>query len=103
MNIKWIVMKNTRHPNFIFGIFTIILVFVGVALKANSFRSGDYVLIASAVLGAIHYIWAIIDVVGRTDLKPFQKRFWLIAVIAVPALGSLVFYILHQKSGKITT
>lgn len=96
-------MKNMRHPNFIFGIFTIILVFIGIGLKANSLRSGDYVLIAASILGGVHYIWSIIDVVSRTDLKPFQKRFWLIAVIAVPALGSLVFYVMHQKRDKLTT
>lgn len=96
-------MKNMRHPNFIFGVFTLLLLFFGVGLKANGFRSGDYVLIGGAILGAIHYIWSIIDVVGRTDLKPFQKRFWLILVIAVPALGSLIFYIMHQKRDKITT
>jgi len=96
-------MKNMRHPNFIFGIFTIILVLIGIGLKANSYRSGDYVLIGSAILGGVHYIWAIIDLLGRHDLKPFQKRFWLIAIVASPALGSLIFYIMHQKRDKITT
>jgi hypothetical protein len=96
-------MKKMRHPNFIFGIFSLIMVFIAIALKANSYRSGDYVLIGSVVLGAIHYIWSIIDLVNRKDLKPFQKRFWLIAVVAVPALGSLVFYVMHQKRDKLTT
>lgn len=96
-------MKNTRHPNFIFGIIVILLVLIGIGLKANGYREGDYVLIGSTVLGAIHWIWAIIDVAGRADLKSFQKRFWLIAVIAVPAFGSLVFYVLHQEKDKITT
>ena len=98
-------MKNTRHPNFIFGIISIILVLIGIGFKANGYRFGDYVLIGSTALGAIHWIWAIIDVSGRSeeDLKAFQKRFWLIAVIAVPALGALVFYVLHQTKGKITT
>ena len=96
-------MKNTRHPNFIFGIIVIILVLIGIGLKANGYREGDYVLIGSTVLGGIHWIWAIIDVIGRTDLKNFQKRFWLIAVIAVPAFGALVFYVMHQTKDKITT
>ena len=96
-------MKNTRHPNFIFGIFTILLVMIGIGLKANNYPSGDYVLIASTILGAIHWIWGIIDVVSRTDMKPFQKRFWLITVVAVPALGALLFYVLHQTKDKIIT
>lgn len=96
-------MKNTRHPNFIFGIIVILSVLIGIGLKANGYREGDFVLIGSTALGAIHWIWAIIDVIGRTDLKSFQKRFWLIAVIAVPAFGALVFYVLHQEKDKITT
>lgn len=96
-------MKNIKHPNFIFGIISIIIIFIGIGLKANGYRGGDYVLIGATVLGAIHYIWSILDVVNRSDLKPFQKRFWLIAVIAVPALGSLVFYVMHQTRGRITT
>ena len=96
-------MKSTSHPNFILGIITILLVLVGIGFKANGYRYGDYVLIGSTILGGIHWIWGIFDVVGNTDMKPFQKRFWLILVVAVPALGALLFYILHQKSGKITT
>lgn len=96
-------MKNARHPNFFFGIFAILMVLIGIGFKANGYRVGDYVLIASTILGGIHWIWAIIDVASRTDMKPFQKRFWLIAVVAVPALGSLVFYILHQTRDKIVT
>ena len=96
-------MKNTRHPNFIFGIISIILVLIGIGLKANGYREGDYVLIGSTFLGGRHWIWAIIDVATRTDMKNFQKRFWLIAVIAVPALGALVFYVMHQTKDRITT
>ena len=96
-------MKNARHPNFIFGIISIVLVLIGIGLKANGYRFGDYMLIGSTILGAIHWVWAIIDVASRADLKPFQKRFWLISVIAVPALGALVFYVMHQTKNKITT
>ena len=96
-------MKNLRHPSFILGMVSIIVLFIGIAMKAFGYRGGDYVIIASVVLGGIHWIWSIIDVAGRTDMKPFQKRFWLIVVIAAPALGGLIFYAMHQKAGKITT
>ena len=96
-------MKNMRHPNFILGIVSIIMVIIGAVVKADSYRSGDYIIIGAVVLGAIHWIWSIIDVVGRTDLKPYQKRFWLIAVVAAPAIGALIFYIMHQTRNKITT
>jgi hypothetical protein len=96
-------MKNLRHPNLILGIFVIIIVLAGIGFKSNRYSFGDFVLIAGAILGGIHWIWAIIDVISRHDMKPYQKRFWLIAIVAVPALGSLLFYTMHQEKNKIIT
>ena len=97
------VMKNMRQPNFILGVASIILVIIGAVVKADSHRSGDYIIIGAVVLGAIHWIWGIVDVIGRTDMKPFQKRFWLIAVVAAPAIGALIFYVMHQERDRLTT
>jgi predicted phosphoribosyltransferase len=36
-------------------------------------------------------------------MRAYQKRFWLIVVIAVPVFGGMVFYGLHQESDKIVT
>lgn len=97
-------MKNLKHPSFILSVVSIIVLFIGIILRANRMnREGDIVIIASVVLGAIHWIWSIIDVSTRTDLKGFQKRFWLIAVIACPLLGAMLFYALHQTKNRITT
>jgi hypothetical protein len=84
-------------------VFTILLTFIGIGLKANSYREGDYVLIGTAIIGAIGYIWGIIDVSSRNDLKPEQKKFWLILVIAIPVAGAMLFYVMHQKRGKLVT
>ncbi|MFN2456613.1 MAG: PLDc N-terminal domain-containing protein [Chitinophagaceae bacterium] len=96
-------MKNMKHPAFIIGIVSIILLFVGIGMKANAERSGDIVIIISVVFGAVHWVWSILDVVNRTDMKPFQKRFWLIAVIAAPVLGGMLFYAMHQQKDKLVT
>ena len=98
-------MKNAKHPNFILGIIAAIVVLIGIGFKANGYNSGNYIIIGGSILGAIHYIWSLIDVIGRDrdDLRGFQKRFWLIIIIAVPALGSLLFYIMHQQRDKIVT
>ncbi|HEY0059563.1 MAG TPA: PLDc N-terminal domain-containing protein [Flavisolibacter sp.] len=96
-------MKNMLHPLFLFGAASIVLFFVGIFLKANANKSGDIIMIIATALGAIHWIWSIVDVSKRGDMKPFQKRFWLIAVIAAPAFGGMLFYIMHQKAGRITT
>jgi 4-hydroxybenzoate polyprenyltransferase len=97
-------MKNLKHPSFILAVISIIGLFVGIGLRANRMnREGDIVIIISIILGAIHWIWSIIDVSTRTDLKPFQKRFWLILVVACPALGGMLFYAMHQTRDKIVT
>jgi 4-hydroxybenzoate polyprenyltransferase len=96
-------MKNLRHPNFILSIVSAILIFLGVGFRANGYEAGDFVLIAGALLAGVHWIWAIIDVINRHDMRAYQKRFWLIVVVAVPVFGAMVFYGLHQESGKIVT
>lgn len=96
-------MKNLRHPNFILAIVSFIVLLIGIGMRSSGYQAGDYVLGAGTVLAGIHWIWAIVDVIGRHDLKPFQKRFWLIVVIAVPVFGAMVFYGLHQERGKIVT
>jgi hypothetical protein len=97
-------MKNLRHPSFILAVVSILALFVGIGLKANRYLEvGNAVIIGSVVLGAIHWVWTIIDVSSRSDMKPFQKRFWLIAVVACPVLGGMLFYAMHQTSGRITT
>ena len=96
-------MKNLRHPNFILAIISAILLFLGIGFRANGYQEGDYVLIGGTLLAGIHWIWAIIDVINRHDMRAYQKRFWLIVVIAVPVFGGMVFYGLHQESDKIVT
>ena len=100
---KKVYMNNLRHPNFILAIVSIIVLLFGVGLKGNGYAFGDYVIIASIVLGGIHWIWAIIDVTKRDDLRGFQKNFWLIAVITCPAMGGMLFYAMHQERDKIVT
>ena len=96
-------MKNLRHPNFILALFSGFVLLIGIIMKFNKYTESDYVIGAGALLAGVHWIWAIIDVINRSDLKAFQKRFWLIVVIAVPVLGAMVFYTLHQEKDKIVT
>ena len=96
-------MKNLRHPNFILAVVSAIIMLAGIVMRFNAYPEGDYVLGAGALLAGVHWIWAIVDVINRTDLKPYQKRFWLIVVIAVPVFGAMVFYGMHQEKNKIVT
>jgi hypothetical protein len=96
-------MNNLRHPNFILAIISTIILLFGIGFQANGYAFGDYVIGFAVLLGAVHWIWAIIDVMKRADLKAFQKRFWLIAVVACPILGGMLFYAMHQERDKIVT
>jgi hypothetical protein len=94
-------MKSTRHPNFILGIISFLVLFIGIGLRANSYQYGDYVIAASAVLGAVHWIWSIIDVSTTTTVTPSQRTFWLIIVIIVPGFGSMIYYFMHYRRKKV--
>lgn len=96
-------MNNLKHPNFILAAVSVLLFLIGIIMRANSSEAGTYVIIFSLILGAIHWVWSIVDVINRRDMRPFQKRFWLIAVIAAPGIGGMLFYAMHQSSGKIVT
>lgn len=76
---------------------------VGIVVKSNGFEWGSYMLYAGAGLAGICWLWAIGEVISRDDLKPFQKRFWMIAVIAVPVFGGMVFHALHQEKNKLVS
>ena len=103
VEFKSVYMKNLRHPNFILAIISALVLFVGILLRKNSFVEGDIVVIVGLALAGIHWLWAIIDVINRRDMKAYQKRFWLIIVVAVPVFGAMVFYGLHQEKDKIVT
>ena len=93
---KETVMRNTKHPNFILGIFTLILLFIGIGLKANGYRSGDYVLIGGIALGAIHWIWSITDVFRHQHTNSQSRVLWQILVIVIPPVGGLLYYAMSK-------
>jgi hypothetical protein len=94
-------MRGTSHPNFILGVISFIVLFFGIGLRANGYREGDYVIIASVVMGAIHWIWGIIDVFSHQTAASQSKKFWIILVIAIPAVGSFCYYIMGSKTVKL--
>jgi hypothetical protein len=90
--------KNMRNPNFILGGISLILFIFGIVLKGNSYEVGNLILLASIVLGAVHWIWGIIDVSSGEDLKPDSKIFWLILVGLIPPLGGMFYYMMKRKN-----
>jgi hypothetical protein len=96
-------MKNLKKPSFITFIIGVLILFIGLATKSSGNSISNILIYIGIALVGIFWIWSIVIVLSAPDLKPFQKRFWMIAVISVPVLGGLVFHIMHNKVGRITT
>jgi 4-hydroxybenzoate polyprenyltransferase len=94
-------MKNVRKPSLFFGLFIAAIFFVSFFLLATENQKGYYVLYAALILGAIYWIWSIIEVTSADDLKKYQKTFWLIIVVAVPFFGALLFNVMHLDRNKM--
>ncbi len=97
-------MKNFKKPALILGIVSHVIFFVAIILMANNYEYGTWLIYAGLILGAIYWIWTIIEVANADarELKKYQKSFWLILVVAIPMFGALLYHVLHQQRGKIT-
>ena len=96
-------MLNLRKPAFIFILFGLVLFFLGLYLLTGDQKTGSTLMYIGIGMAVIYWIWSIIDVLSTDDLKPFQKKFWLILVFLVPAFGGALYHVMHQRSKKIVT
>lgn len=95
-------MANLRHPRFLVGILTILLGMIAVGLRANrDLETSDTVAIVAGVLFVICWVWGIVEVATTNTLQGSQKKFWLIAVIAVPFVGGMLYHWLHSRRDTI--
>src|SRR3954468_2005104 len=98
-DLKLCMKRKITHPNFYLGVLAFLLLFIGIGLRANGYESGDYVIGASAVLGGIHWIWAIFDVFRyyRTSGPENKQIIWVIIVLLIPTVGSMLYYIIGDR------
>lgn len=96
-------MKNLKKPSFILGISSHIVFLIALMLMANQYPDAQWVMYGGLVMGAIYWIWTVIEVstAGTDELKKYQKSFWLILVIAIPMFGALLYHLVHQRRRKI--
>ena len=102
---KILIMRNLKKPNFIFGLCSHVVFLIALLLMANDFPNGIWVMYAGLAMGAVYWIWTIIEVgnAGTDELKKYQKSFWLILVICIPMFGALLYHFAHQRKRKIAT
>jgi dolichyl-phosphate-mannose--protein O-mannosyl transferase len=90
-----------RLPLF-FALGGVIISMIGLAIQ-NKYNRGEMITYGGLLLLGIFWIWSILDVVSAHDLRRYQKMFWLIITVSVPAMGGLLFYLMHQKPDRIVT
>jgi uncharacterized membrane protein len=96
-------MLNLRKPAFIFNLIGLVLFFIGLYMLTENSSTGTTLMYIGIGMAVIYWIWSVIDVLTADDLKPFQKKFWLIIVLIVPAFGGAIYHIMHQRRRKIVT
>lgn len=95
-------MANIRHPNFILGIVAVLFHVLSIGFRANKDQqTGDILTIIGAVLMFVSWIWSIVEVQKTDTLEGSQKKFWRIAVIAIPFAGGILYYLMHSKRNTI--
>lgn len=52
-------------------------------------------------VGAVIWIWALVDVIRRQFTNPNDKTLWLIIVILLGWIGGIIYLIVGRKKGTI--
>lgn len=95
-------MANTRHPNFLFALLSIVVAGIALGFRTNRYHAiGDSLLIVAGVMGIITWVWGIISVQRAQSLEGTQRMFWRIIVVAIPFFGAMLYYLLHSKKNTI--
>lgn len=95
-------MANTRHPRFIVGLIALLMHAISIGLyTARYHEAAVYFMIGGFALMAICWIWSIIAVSTTDTLQGSQRKFWLIAVIAIPFVAGMLYHIMHSKRNTI--
>ena len=90
-----------KHPNLILGLISFVVFILAIGLRANRHNEvGDVLLSAAFVMGAIHWAWAVMDVLKeyRSDKQSENRNLiWVILVCAVPRVGGIVYYAFNKN------
>ena len=89
-----VLKTNMGHPNFFLGLMSYLLLLTGVVVLANESEVGKVFILASVLLGAIHWIGSLINVWNDRRLKNEEasRYFWFSLVIMIPPIAGMLYY-----------
>ncbi|MBL7734585.1 MAG: hypothetical protein JNL51_03945 [Chitinophagaceae bacterium] len=93
-------MKSISRPSIFLGITSILIFLFGLFMVAGEYPYGSYILYLAMIVGAVYWIWGILDVTVAPDLKRYQKVFWLIIAISIPMIGAFLYQLMHRQRNK---
>jgi len=95
-------MANIRHPLFLTGLVAVLLHLFALAMRSSrNSQVADFLTLAGATLMVVCWVWAVFEVAKTDTLEGSQKKFWLIAVIAIPFVGGMLYHMMHSKRNTI--
>jgi hypothetical protein len=92
---------NIRHPCFITGISSYVLLLISVVLKINAYSVSTYLFFISIGVGGIHWLWSTYVVLHNKQLNGQSRILWTITVLLIPPFGGLFYFLMKHKNVRI--
>lgn len=90
--------KNMKHPNFILGLISYILLLVGVVVLAANPVVGRPLIVSAFIAGAIHWALTMVTIVRDKNLDDDRSRhFWFAITLMVPPIGGMLYYMVDGR------
>jgi hypothetical protein len=94
--------RNIKHPNFIVGWISYLLLLAGIVLNAYDVGIGKTLILGSFLSGGVHWIGSMFDVWTDPTLKneDISRGFWFQLVLMIPPVAGMIYYMTQHK--KVT-
>lgn len=94
------VFKHITHPNFLTGLASYLLLLVGIFLRYGNLSLGRTVIGTAVVLGGIHWVASIADVLTNANLKkyPESRYLWLALIVMIPPVCGMLYYLMNKRN-----
>lgn len=72
--------------------------------KAHNLNSGNMeIAITLVILTVVLWVWALLDIAKTRRQNPSEKSLWFLLIIALPLIGSILYFQLNGRASKAST